>query len=177
MKNLKKIFKILLYIFDFAIILVILSFGAFLFFLQSGKPRPIQDINQYKDCLLSIKGKDELKHFPKTIPDEAKDIDLYCYSAPDIEYEFVLLKFKIDKSYIEKEFKSHSFINPNTPVGTKQKLYHMPSDTVKISSDKLTYYVLKDKGYSENEDFFPYYSGIGISEDMNYILYYYFNPD
>ena len=49
---------------------------------------------------------------------------------------------------------------------------------VNVKSNKLTYYVLEDKyNYNERGEYFPYYTGIGIDKNYEYILYYYIRPD
>jgi hypothetical protein len=74
---------------------------------------------------------------------------------------------------IQKELKKHKFLNANTPIGTKQKIYFMYSDDGRITSDGYTFYVLDKEGnYNENEKYFPYYSGIAIDKNMSHILYY-----
>lgn len=53
----------------------------------------------------------------------------------------------------------------------------MYSDNGRITSDGYTFYVLDKKGnYAENEECFPYYSGIPVDKDMTHILYYHIVP-
>ena len=65
---------------------------------------------------------EDIKHFPKTLPTNKRNIKLYCYPG---KYEYdgvlVLLKLKVDKEYIEKELNNHKFLNRKTTVGTVQK--------------------------------------------------------
>lgn len=136
--------------------------------------------NQYNTCLKSEYYQENIKHFPKNIPDHAQEVSLYCAPA-GYKYDsaLILLKLKIDKEYIKNELNNHKFLNSKTPVGTVQKIYHMPSEsTVGIDRNKLTYYVLDDKyNYNEDGQYFPYFTGIGIDKNYEYILYYYINPD
>ena len=177
MKKLKPLFKVLLIISGIILLLIVLLFAAFIIILYTISPKPIKDVDKYSECLYFVKNKDKIKHFPIKIDVDKKDADLYCRYAEGSNYELVLLALKTDKNYIKRELKSHSFLNSDTPLGTKQKIYHMPSEAVGITSEYLTYYVLDDNNYNENEPYFPYFTGIGISKDMSYILYYYINPD
>lgn len=178
MKNLKIFLKILASVIAVIVLIIILLFVVFIIILYILKPKPIQDIEQYNECLYLLQNKDRIKHFPKKINIESENARLYCFPGDYSGYEFVLLLIKTDKNYIEKELKTYSFLNSDTKIGTEQKIYHMPSETVGIPKEDLTYYVLDDKyNYNEGEMYFPYYAGIGISKDMNYILYYYINPE
>lgn len=90
--------------------------------------------NEYNKCLKLVFYQEDIKHFPKTLPTNKRNIKLYCYPG---KYEhdgaLVLLKLKVDKEYIEKELNNHKFLNRKTTVGTVQKIYHMPSEVVKIN--------------------------------------------
>ena len=104
---------------------------------------------------------------------------MYCFpSRYEYDGALILLKLKADKKYIENEFHKNKFLNSKTKVGTVQKIYNMPSERVGIEQDQLTYYVLDDKyNYDENGEYFPYFTGIGIDKNYEYILYYYIRPD
>lgn len=140
-------------------------------------PKPISKINDYEKCLESVLNKDKIRHFPKFIPPEAKSY-LYCYPADyEGQGELVILRLTTDKSYIQKELNSHTFLNAKTQVGTVQNIYNMPTETVGISNKDLTFYVLKD---ADNEyyykTYFPYFTGIGVDKNMENIVYYYIEP-
>ena len=137
---------------------------------------PKVDTN-YDKAYNNIKRTEKITHFPKSIPTSAKNIEVYEYSKKPDNGEVLMLKFKIDKDYINQELKKHEFLNASTKLGTKQEIYNIPQMTKKFNPENYTYYVLKD---DENKLFykkyFPYFSGIGISKNKDEILYYYFNP-
>ena len=54
----------------------------------------------------------------------------------------------------------------------------MPSEVVKINPENLTYYILDAKdNFNEDDRYFPYFTGIGVDKNYEYILYYYIKPD
>ena len=138
-----------------------------------------RNIKDYKICLNKNYYQADVAHFPMVIPSDAREIKFYCIPA-DYEHSagLILLKFKIDENYIEKELKNYEFLNSDDKVGTPQNIYNMPSKYVGIKSEDLTYYVLRNKNNeSVKNEYFPYFSGIGISKDKNTILYYSIRPD
>ena len=140
-------------------------------------PKPISKITDYKKCLEAVINKDKIRHFPKSIPPEAKSY-LYCYPADyEGQGELVILRLTTDKSYIQKELSVHSFLNAETKIGTSQEIYFMPTENVEISNKELTFFVLRDK---DNESFykayFPYFTGIGVDRNLENIVYYYIEP-
>ena len=138
---------------------------------------PVSKIKDYEKCLELVLNKDKIRHFPKAIPTGARSY-LYCYPADyKGQGELVILRLTTDKSYIQKELNSHTFLNAETKIGTSQEIYFMPTENVEISNKELTFYVLKDK---DNEAFyktyFPYFTGIGVDKNMENIVYYYIEP-
>ncbi len=131
-----------------------------------------EDIKDYNKIARKIQKENDISHFPKTIPETAEDPQLWGYLG-DLKGEVFILKFGADKEFIQKELKKHKFLNANTPIGTKQKIYFMYTDDGRITSDGYTFYVLDKEGnYNENEKYFPYYSGIAVDKNMSHILYY-----
>lgn len=169
------VLKIIISIF----LLLVVMLLALLLLLILSESDIIKDTKNYDKCIQTVQHQNEITHFPKVIPNNVESSRLYC--APGAFYadnELVLLVLKADRTYIEKELKSHSFLNPNTPIGSPQKLYNTFTDWFKLPSNNFTYYVVKNKSnFNEGEDYFPYFSGIAVDKDMNYILYYYINPD
>ena len=156
---------------------IIIGIILFLILLLIPKSKPISKIQDYTECINAIQNKEKITHFPKIIPTNAK-AQLYCYPA---EYngqgELVILRLTTDKTYIEYELKSHTFLNSQTPIGTGQNIYNMPTETVGIPKEDLTFYVLKNK---DNEyyykTYFPYFTGIGVDKNLENIVYYYIEP-
>ena len=169
--------KLTLKIFLGTIVGITLFITVISFFLFFTPRKPISKITHYEKCLVAVLNKDKIRHFPKSIPTGAKSY-LYCYPADyEGQGELVILRLTTDKSYIQKELNSHTFLNAETKIGTSQKIYFMPTEDVGISNKELTFYVLKDK---DNESFyktyFPYFTGIGVDKNMENIVYYYIEP-
>lgn len=149
--------------------------GIALFLILNAEP--VSKIKDYEKCLDIVLNKDKIRHFPKSIPTGAKSY-LYCYPADyEGQGELVILRLTTDKSYIQKELNSHTFLNSEIPIGTAQNIYNMPTETVGISKEDLTFYVLKNadnKYYYKT--YFPYFTGIGVDKNMENIVYYYIDP-
>lgn len=139
--------------------------------------KSISKIQDYTECINAIQNKEKISHFPKAIPTDVK-AQLYCFPA---EYngqgELVILRLTTDRTYIENELKSHTFLNSQAPIGTIQEVYYMPTETVGIPKEDLTFYVLKNK---DNEyyykTYFPYFTGIGVDKNLENLVYYYIEP-
>lgn len=145
-------------------------------FLLSNNSINTKNLKDYKKCLNSVKYKKDTFHFPKTIPNNAEDAKLYCFTS-DYNGEYVFLLLKTNEEYINRELKSHKFINSKDKIGDYQQIYHMPSETVGIKNTELTYYVLdneENKNYYKS--YFPYFNGIGVDKNLEHIFYYYITP-
>ena len=169
-----------LLIFGLVASFVIMMGAIFIFFIALFMPLFYDDVQDYSTCLEEHYYKEGISHFPKTIPEYAKDVRLRCFPCTSAGGQgSILLKYKADKNYIESELKKHEYINPDDPIGAPQKIYSMPSKFIGIDPEDMTYYPIKNpSNESANErGYFPYYSGIGVSKNMDYILYYEIVPD
>lgn len=178
--NISKKVKIILASVFALILVVVLSLLLFLYPLFQAFIAPIEVTRnpaKYEKIISKLMRQEKIKFLPKKIPAEASEVQFYSYSDP-IEGERVLLKFKINKDYIQKELNTHEFLNADTPIGAKQDIYFIPNEHAKISVEGFTWYVIKDK---ENEDYykkyFPYFTSIGIDKNFEYIIYYYMLPN
>ena len=138
------------------------------------------NIKDYQKCLDEHYYKEEVSHFPKTILEDDQEVKFYCYPAKDYySTGVILLKHKADKNYIEAELKRHEYLNADEPIGTPQKVRYIPTEKIGINQDDLTFYVLNTKFNKKmyEDGGFPYESGIGVSKNMDYILYYVYFPD
>lgn len=174
--NFKSAVKILLKILFYLIIFVFLVFLLLIFYIFSNyapdEHLDTNDTNEYELCLKSVKNPEDILHFPKRIPENISETKFYCFSS-DYNGEFVFLKFKADKNYINKELKKHKFLNTdeNTPI------YNMPSETVGIKNTDLIYHIIDNKDNREvYPEYFPYFTGIGTDKNNECIFYYYINP-
>lgn len=156
--------------------LLVIIFSLYLFIINTSSSHIYKNPRKYSQAIKAIKQQEKISHFPKTIPTDAEKIQMYCYTS-DYDGEIFLLKFYINKEYIKQELKQHKFLNSDTLIGTYQDIYYIYTDNNRISIDNTTWYVIDDK---ENKQiypkYFPYYSGIGISNELNYIIYYYIEP-
>lgn len=164
-----------------AIILAILIIVGFYIYIQSTSfadsiivyNRP----EDYTKIIKNIQNKDGIAHFPKSIPQNASNTQVWSYIG-GINGEVFLLKFDADKNFIQGELKKHQFLNQDTPVGKKQKIYNMYTDNGRITSENYTFYVLDKVGnFSEDKQFFPYFNGIAVDKNLRHILYYHIVPD
>ena len=163
--------KILVFICLIFSIVFMLFFKEFFF-----EPSAITNVSEYNIALKNIREQNEILHFPKNIPDEAKNVKLYCIST-DYNGELFLLQFKTNKQYIVNELKKFSFINENFPVGEKQSIYSFPQKPGFLKTEKFTFYVLKNTNNAQvYNTYFPYFSGIGVDKNFEHIIYYYINP-
>ena len=174
-KQIKKIIVISLSV----LTIILVLFSSYIIYLFFESPDVYKNSRDYNKCIKSEYYQESIKHFPKAIPNNAYEAKLYCSpSRFENDRALILLKLKVDKDYIKNELINHKFLNTETQVGTVQRIYHMPSETVDIKRDKLTYYVLNEEyNYNEEEEYFPYFTGIGTDKNYEYILYYYIRPD
>ncbi len=170
----------LLKIAGIVVLLGIISFATYFWLLITSICPPVKLVRtpaKYEQVVKQLMRQEKITFLPKTIPNGASDIQLYSY-YDNVERECLLLKFKINKEYIENELKKHEFLNADTPIGTKQDIYFIPSDDGRISSDGFTFYVIKDK---ENESYykqyFPFFTSIGVDKNLEHIIYYYILPN
>lgn len=174
--NLLKVFKILGILLLLLIITLIILFKLMTYSIFAPL-KIVKEPTQYEKVLKEIIRQEKIYFFPKKIPSDATEIQIFAY-YDDVERECIVLKFKINKEYIESELKKHEFLNANEALGTKQNIYNIPTDDGRISIKDFTFYVLKDK---ENEayyqEYFPYFTSIGVDKNLEHIIYYYILPN
>lgn len=135
--------------------------------------KTIEKSGQYEKAYNMVKAKEKIKHFPKSIPEIAKNEKIYFYTS-DYGGEIFLLEFQADKTFLERELQRNKFINLNS--SKNEKIYHFYEGNG-IKPDGYIFYVIDDEeNRSVFEKMFPYYSGIGIKKDFSGILYYFFYP-
>ncbi len=163
------------FIFVVLFILLIAGFIAYLYITAS--PSEYTDPKDYQIIKEKMVQQDEIKHFPAQIPENATEVAMYGRTDMPYNGETFVLEFKTNRQYIEKELSKYDFWNKDDKIGTKRKIYFMPSPRKEFNADDYTYYVIKElngeRGYKE---FFPYYNGIGVDGKQNKILYYHIYP-
>lgn len=172
--NLKS--KIIILLIFICIVALLIILGGIIYIVSDNTGNTITNPSDYEKALSVISNKKEIVHFPKTIPNDATDVKLYCWKS-STNGELLILTFKINKEYLSNELKRHTFINQNDIVGSKQNIYFFPQKC-QIKPEKFTFYVLKtENNISVYKDYFPYFSGIGIDKNFEKIIYYYIEPD
>lgn len=99
--------------------LIIIGFYLLGYYILSFDDAKIyENAEDYNKVAEKIQKKNEISHFPKTIPKTAKEPQIWGYLG-DLKGEIFLLKFGADKEFIQQELKKHKFLNADTPIGTK----------------------------------------------------------
>ena len=123
---------------------------------------------KYYTNILKYFPQENIIQFPKRIPCNAKNVQLYSEIFSFFGSQEIVLKFDADKQYIENELKKYKFKSKETPQ--HYAFSTMGGENIKI--DDFTLYVI-DGGL----DRWAKNYGIGVNKDFNQILYYYTNPD
>ena len=164
----------------FVILFIQLFIGFFIFCYCWGidEEQKCNQVKHYSKALTAVNS-ERTKHFPRKIPDNAKNIELKTSYMSFFGSEDIYLKFDTDKSYIDKELKKYKYVNVYIN-GKCQKTckYDHRFYNGNINIDGFTFYIINDR---ENENLpehhFPYHYGIGVNYDKNQIIYYYEDPD
>ena len=137
----------------------------------------VTDIDDYNKIMHNVKNPKKIAHFPKDIPNNAKDVKFY-YWASNTNGEVMLLQLKTDKKYITDELNRLEFFNCYDSVGCRQNIYHFPQTKGFLKSHNYTFFVLKnDENESVYKKYFPYFTGVGVDNNLEHIIYYYIEPD
>ena len=91
---------------------IIFNIIVFVMYLLFQGPTIYTNPDDYNKCLKSEYSQENIKHFPKNIPENAQEVNFYCVPA-GYKYDgsLILLKLKVDKEYIKNELNSHKFLN------------------------------------------------------------------
>lgn len=133
---------------------------------------------QYQKAVKTIYSPSRIKHFPKIIPTEAKNVEFNKLNNSWFGSEAILVKFEIDKQYIDTEIKKYKYISVEKPENYIHIFDAMMTDNSRINIDDFTFFIINDKRNEHpSEHMFPYHYGIGVNEKLNQIIYYYTCPD
>lgn len=174
-KNLSKIFKIIISVLSLVIIFIVqFYFTAILsFILYMNNTKDIDKIynkiNTYDEAVKSIKARSRIKHFPPTIPYNAKNVKLYKNSNSFFGSEWILLSFEIDKKYIDDELKKYSFIETENNKYNPMRDYAV--NNLNLNKTNFKFYTIGNNSTDKNN--FPLEYGIAVNDKTNTILYYY----
>lgn len=175
--NLTKIFSFLLNFFIIFVVQIFVGLLVLIVMMLFYNDSCFDNPNDYEKALKSIHFQKRIAHFPRVIPAEASDIQLDKSSSNWFGSEDLIVKFSINKKYIDDELKKYKFISvenwQNTEYNPARSFY-----SGNINIDDFTFYVINDKNNEiPNEHSFLYHYGIGVNKDFNKIIYYYTCPD
>ncbi len=165
---------------SFIIICVQIIFGFFVLCLFSmfDSDTPIDNPKYYEKAIKDISEKQRISHFPRRIPENAKDVELYKSTNSWFGSEAILIKYTIDKNVINKELKKYKYISIELPNNYQHCFDAMTTDNGRIKIDDFTFYVINDRDHENLAGHhFPYHYGIGVNKNKNQIIYYYTCPD
>ena len=92
-----------------------------------------------------------VEHFPKSIPENAKNIQFNQEQNEWFGSEAIILKFNIDKEYINKELKKYNFKYKENTDSYISKKYNshkpdaMMTDGNRIKTEGFTLYIIDDR--------------------------------
>lgn len=112
---------------------------------------------------------EKIVHFPKCIPQKAKNIQIYSDAITFQGSQVFVLKFDIDKTYIKNELTKYKFKYKETP---NHYAFWAITNNHKINTDGFIFYVIDGTldRYAQNY-------GIAVNKNFSQIIYYYSNPD
>ena len=160
-------------------ILTFVVFWATADMFSDKEPIFYKNIDNYKEAINSIKAQKCIEHFPKTIPDEAHNIQFNKENNSWFGSEAITLKFDINKKYIENELKKYKFnYKENINGKNLHKIDAMMTDNGRIKPEGFTLYVINDReSEAPKQNSFPYHYGIAVNKESSQIIYYYTCPD
>ena len=134
--------------------------------------------SQYKTAIKHVHSKSRIQHFPKELPNDAINIQLNFDENNWFGSEEIIVKFKIDKNYINNELNNYKFISVEKPNEYVHDFNILSTYNNPISIENFTFYVINDKSHEHPDiHMFPYHYGIGVNENTSEIIYYYVCPD
>ena len=138
-------------------------------------------LQNYSKALNSIHAPICIKHFPQEIPKNAKNIKMKKSENAWFGSEEILLKFDIDKKYIEDELKKYKFSYIENAKQTKHAFAQYILNKADIPRDKetnFTFYIINDReSETPHQNSFPYHYGIITNDNKTTVIYYYISPD
>lgn len=123
----------------------------------------------YEEVLSTITPRGVTAHFPKKIPENAKNVQMRGSTLSFFGSQTMILKFDADKTYIENELKKHKFKSKENGDHT---VFGALTANGEINLDDFTFYVIDGELERWGNNY-----GIGVNKDKTQIAYYYSNPD
>ena len=130
-----------------------------------------EDIKDYNKAVDTIWHTNCILHFPKSIPENAKNVRMHKCAGPIFGSEEMFLAFEADKEYIDSEIKKFKFIKTEGPFSNKVARSVIFSN-LSIDEEGFKFYVIGDNSTSNTERF-PLEYGIAVNHKTNQIIYYY----
>ncbi|MBR6127968.1 hypothetical protein IKQ21_09820 [bacterium] len=173
--------KILSFVFNIFILIfvqIIISLCIFLLSLVWGTSGNFENVKDYKKALRKIDWQEKIAHFPKEIPADAKNVQLYQDYGSWFGSEGITLKFAIDREYIQNELNKYKYVkivDYNYDVSPSLYIY---DDNGRIKTIGCKAYIINDREHEKLEGhYFPYAYGFCVNEKQNEIIYFYSDPD
>lgn len=154
----------------FIIIFIQLCLGIFVWgFMLLCNDTYMADKPEFYEKVIQYYPEEKIVHFPKHIPQNATNIEMYADMFSFQGGQSIILKFKINKDYIEKELKKYKF---KSKENSNHYGFGVITDNGRIKIDDYDFYVID----GTMERFGKTY-GIAVNGKLDGIIYYYSNPD
>ena len=127
------------------------------------------DKPQYYEEVLEYFEKDKVAHFPKHIPESAKNIEMDGYYLSIFGSRSIFIKFDIEQSYIDRELKKYKFIKKDN---ANSNTFSYVSNHSNININDYDIYILNGELSRRGNCY-----GIGINKTKTQITYFYLDPD
>ena len=142
----------------------------------------IDSVRMYKPALKQTKCKECIQHFPRHIPFTAKHVKFHKSKHPFFGSIDILLSFKTNEKYIDRELAKHKFVKIEGPFEDAPQydylVGHLVTCREDISIKGTKNYIIKSSTINKDEPFQgPYAYGILVDKINNKITYYYTVPD
>lgn len=139
------------------------------------------ELKDYSMAINSIHAQTCIKHFPKKIPPNAKNIKMTKTENTWFGSEYIFLKFDTDKKYINDELKKYKF----KYIENGEEIKHDSAKYVLFSAgipdenkNDFTFFIIHDRESEiPQQNSFPYHYGIIINQNKTTVIYYYINLD
>ncbi len=175
-----KILAFLLNFFIIAILQIFISCGNFFVISILYDDKAYADYNNYPKALSSIRTSSMIKHFPSSLPPNAKNPGLFKSSNGFFGSEEIFLSFESDNEYIQKELKKYKYIKTEGPYENEKQysnnpIHYLATSKLNLKKTNFKFYTIEDNTTIKSN--FETEYGIAINTKTNTILYYYASLD
>ena len=139
-----------------------------LLFIWNFKLNDFKPLNNYQKIKKEIWKESAIRHFPKDIPENVKNVEYDYYQNDFFGGETIYLVFTVDEEYIKNEILKYQYqeiVEPRGYSGNCEYTYRSIGYDI---GDFRIYAIEKDGIYSK---------GIAVNEKLNQLMYFYSYPD